>query len=461
MARDERPLRMTILAEPPASPALFGHPRGLAFLFATEMWERFSYYGMRALLVLYMVKYLFLPERADSVIGYAALKTALESLFGPLGVQPFASHVYGLYTALVYLTPTLGGYLADRLLGQRRMIMIGAGLMAIGHFLMASEAWMLVALLLLIAGNGAFKPNISTQVGHLYAAGDSRRDRAFSIFYVGINVGAFFSPLVCGTLAVAFGWHYGFAAAGIGMLIGLMIYAAATPSLPRDALAAWDAAPLTAGERRGLTGLVVLFLPMTLFWATYEQQGNTIALWADDYTRRNVDLVVWSGEIPAEWFQSFNPFMIFAFTPLIVALWASQSRRRSEPVTVTKMAIGCFGVALANVLMVGAGIAASGGERVSAWWLTGYFVLVTLGELYLSPTSLSVVTKVAPTRLRSTVMGLSFGTIFVGAFLAGWLGSFWSGMSKPGFFLMIALIAAGAGIAMLALKRALTTAISG
>jgi POT family proton-dependent oligopeptide transporter len=443
------------------SPTLLGHPRGLAFLFATEMWERFSYYGMRALLVLYMVKYLFLPERADSVIGYAALKVALESLFGPLGVQPFASHVYGLYTALVYLTPILGGYLADRALGQRRMIVIGAGLMAIGHFMMAFEAWMLIALVFLIAGNGAFKPNISTQVGHLYPLGDARRDRAFSIFYVGINIGAFFSPLVCGTLAVAFGWHYGFAAAGVGMLIGLVIYLAGTPALPRDALAAKDAAPLTAEERRGLVGLAILFVPMTLFWATYEQQGNTIALWADDYTRRSLDLIVWSGEFPAEWFQSFNPFMIFAFTPLIVALWAGQSRRGREPVTVTKMAIGCFGVALANVLMIGAGVAAGDGGRASAWWLTGYFVLVTLGELYLSPTSLSVVTKVAPTRLQSTVMGLSFGTIFAGAFLAGWLGSFWSGMSKPGFFLMIALIAAGAGIAMLALKRPLTKAISG
>jgi proton-dependent oligopeptide transporter, POT family len=443
------------------SPTLFGHPRGLSVLFATEMWERFSYYGMRALLVLYMVKYLFLPERADSVIGYSALKSLLEAMFGPLGVQPFASHVYGLYTALVYLTPILGGYLADRVLGQRRTVVIGAMLMALGHFMMAFEQLMLLALVALILGSGAFKPNISTQVGHLYPPGDPRRDRAFSIFYVGINVGAFFSPLVCGSLAVAFGWHYGFAAAGIGMLIGLAIYLAGTPSLPTDERVQRDDAPLTVEERSRLIGLAILFVPMTLFWATYEQQGNTIALWAEDYTRRTIDLGVWQGEIPAEWFQSFNPFMIFAFTPLVVAMWASQSKHGREPVTVTKMALGCFGVALANILMIGAGVAAGDSGRVSALWLTGYFVLITIGELYLSPTSLSVVTKVAPVRIQSTVMGLSFVTVFAGNFISGWLGSLWTGMSKPTFFLMIAAIAAVAGLAILVLKRPLAGAISG
>ena len=212
-----------------ASDDLFGHPRGLAYLFATEMWERFSYYGMRALLTLYMVKYLLLPDRINQVWGEPALRGTLEALFGPLGVQPFASQIYGLYTSLVYFTPILGGLIADRLLGQRRTVIIGASLMAIGHFMMASERLFLLALVMLMLGNGAFKPNISTQVGALYPPGDPRRDRAFSIFYVGINIGAFFSPIVCGTLAVALGWHYGFAAAGVGMLIGLAIYLKARP----------------------------------------------------------------------------------------------------------------------------------------------------------------------------------------------------------------------------------------
>ncbi len=235
--------------QPAASNDFLGHPRGLTFLFATEMWERFSYYGMRALLVLYMVKYLFQPERAESVLGYAGLKSAFEFLFGPLGVQPLASHVYGLYTGLVYLTPLFGGLLADRVLGQRRTVIIGAVLMAIGHFMMAFEQLFFFALLTLILGNGAFKPNISTQVGGLYAPGDRRRDRAYSIFYVGINLGAFLAPLVCGTLGEELGWHYGFTAAGVGMTIGLGIYLYAYPTLPPDELAEVESHRQTPAHR--------------------------------------------------------------------------------------------------------------------------------------------------------------------------------------------------------------------
>jgi POT family proton-dependent oligopeptide transporter len=200
---------------------LFGHPRGLTFLFTTEMWERFSYYGMRSLLVLYMTKYLLLPAHSGDVHGLTTVKSALEAVFGPLDVQPLSSQIWGLYTGLVYLTPVFGGLLADRVLGQRRTVIIGAILMAIGHFMMAVEQLFLFALLALILGNGCFKPNISTQVGGLYPPGDPRRDRAYSIFYVGINVGAFLAPLVCGTLGEKAGWHYGFAAAGVGMCIGL------------------------------------------------------------------------------------------------------------------------------------------------------------------------------------------------------------------------------------------------
>src|SRR5712672_3489557 len=340
-----------------AKPAeLFGHPRALSFLFATEMWERFSYYGMRSLLVLYMVKYLLLPERVDGVIGLAALKRLLEIPFGPLGIQPFASQIYGFYTGLVYLTPIFGGLLADRVLGHRRTVVIGASLMALGHFMMAFESLFLFALLTLILGNGAFKPNMSAQVGTLYGPGDPRRDRAYSIFYVGINLGAFLAPLVCGTLGEEVGWHYGFGAAGVGMTAGLLIYlyALSSNSLPMDEFHRSKAAgeyrgPLDRIERRAVIALFLLFLPNTLFWATYEQQGNTIALWADDYTDRTINLIFWYGEIPTTWFQAFNPFMIFAFTPFIIALWARQARQGREASTVAKMAIGCFWVALANL----------------------------------------------------------------------------------------------------------------
>ena len=434
-----------------------GHPKGLSFLFATEMWERFSYYGMRALLVLYMVKYLLQPGRAETVIGYATVKGGLEFLFGPLAVQPLASHLYGLYTGLVYLTPIFGGLLADRWLGQRRTVVLGAALMALGHFMMAFEPLFLFALTVLILGNGAFKPNISTQVGGLYAPGDPRRDRAFSIFYVGINLGAFLAPLVCGTLGEELGWHYGFTAAGIGMTIGLAIYLYALPTLPPDHLQSVprDKRPLDAAERRGIKALLLLFIPVSFFWATYEQQGNTIALWADGFTDRSVNLLLWRGEIPTTWFQAFNPFMIFAFTPFVIALWAWQASRRSEPSTVTKMALGCFGVALANLILVIAATATAGGGKASWLWLLAYFVIITIGELYISPIGLSLVTKVAPVRMLSMLMGVWLATSFTGNLLAGWLGSFWSGMPKGNFFLMIAAIAAAAGLVIWAFDRPL------
>jgi POT family proton-dependent oligopeptide transporter len=428
------------------------------------MWERFSYYGMRALLVLYMVKYLLLPGRAEEVIGLATLRSFYEGIFGPLGVQPFSSHIYGLYTGLVYLTPILGGILADRVLGQRRTVVLGASLMAVGHFMMAFEPLFLFALTTLILGNGAFKPNMSAQVGALYGPGDPRRDRAYSIFYVGINLGAFLAPLVCGTLGEGIGWHYGFGAAGIGMTVGLAIYLYAAPMLPPDELAkarvlGQTRQPLSRAQWKSVIALVVLFLPVSLFWATYEQQGNTIALWADDHTNRSIDLIVWRGEIPVTWFQSFNPFMIFAFTPLVLALWQWQEQRGREPSTVTKMALGCFGVTLANLIMVGAALTAAGDE--ASWlWLLGYFVVITLGELYISPIGLSLVSKVSPARMVSMMMGLWLATSFVGNFIAGWLGSFWSGMDKPMFFLMIAAVAGFAGLAILAFNRPLRSALN-
>ncbi len=441
----------------PKPKQLFGHPRALSFLFATEMWERFSYYGMRALLVLYLVKYVLLPEHAGNAIGLATLRAALETVFGPLDPQPFASQIYGLYTAFVYLTPILGGLIADRVLGQRRTVIIGAVLMAIGHFMMAFEPLLLFALLMLILGNGAFKPNISTQVGGLYKEGDPRRDAAYSIFYVGINVGAFFSPLVCGTLGEEWGWHFGFGAAGVGMVIGLLIYLWGYSELPPDELQKARAAhhehdPLSREEWRAIIALLILFLPNTLFWATYEQQGNTVALWVDGYTDRSVDLLFWQGQIPVTWFQAFNPFMIFAFTPLIVELWAMQSRRGREPSTTIKMAMGCFGVALSYLVMVAAALTIEPGGKSSWLWLFLYFVVITIGELYLSPVGLSLVSKVAPARFLSLMMGVWLATSFVGNFIAGWLGSFWSSMEKPQFFLMIAGVAGAAGLAIMLLS---------
>jgi proton-dependent oligopeptide transporter, POT family len=433
---------------------LFGHPRALSYLFATEMWERFSYYGMRALLVLYMVKYLLDPQRAGQVLGLGPFRSALEFVFGPLALQPLASQIYGFYTGLVYLTPIFGGLLADRVLGQRRTVILGAALMAIGHFMMAFEQLFLLALFVLILGNGAFKPNISTQVGSLYASGDRRRDRAFSIFYVGINLGAFLAPLVCGTLGEELGWHYGFAAAGVGMTTGLIIYLCATPTLPKDSFAKREMAhgPMSREAWLSIGAIMALMLPVSLFWGTYEQQGNTIALWADQHTDRHF----LGGEIPVTWFQAFNPFMIFAFTPFIVALWRWQGE--GEPSTVAKMAVGCFLNAAAYLVMVAAAWHTDGAP--ANWlWLFAYFVVITVGELYLSPVGLSLVTKVAPVHLLSMMMGVWLSTSFIGGFLAGYLGTFWSGLAKTDFFLMLAIISAVAGVMIALLIRPLRTVL--
>jgi POT family proton-dependent oligopeptide transporter len=451
-------IHATSLDNQRAQDGRFGHPRALPYLFATEMWERFSYYGMRALLVLYMVKHLLDPARAQTVWGLGAFRHALEFVFGPLGDQPFASQIYGFYTGLVYLTPIFGGLLADRVLGQRRTVLIGAALMAAGHFMMAFEPMFLVALTVLILGNGAFKPNISTQVGMLYAPGDRRRDRAFSIFYVGINLGAFFSPLVCGTLGETYGWHYGFAAAGVGMTVGLIIYLIATPTLPRDAFVKRaNHAPLDRSGWLAILALAILFVPVTFFWATYEQQGNTIVLWTDTQTNRHVDLLFAAFDIPVTWFQAFNPFMTFAFTPLIVAYWHWQGAR--EPSTVTKLAIGCLLNGAAWLIMFAA--AKSAGTGPASWlWLLAFFAVLTVGEIYLSPTSLSLVTKVAPASLLSMLMGVWLATSFTGNFLAGYLGTFWSSMERADFFLLLAAIAGASGLFIALLARPLRAVLT-
>ena len=433
-----------------------GHPRGLAVLFATEAWERFSYFGNAALVVLYMVKYLLDPTRVEAVLGFGAVKAALEFMFGRLEPQPLASQLFGFYTGFAYFTPILGGLIADRLLGQRRTVIVGGLLMAIGHFMMAFEALFVFALLALILGIGAFKPNISAQVGALYAPGDHRRDRAYSIFYVGINIGAFAAPLVCGTLAIQFGWHYGFGAAGIGMLVSLGIYLFGTRDLPADELPRAKAdvggkKPLDRDERRAVLALIGICALVTFFWAAYDQQGNTIVLWAEDFTDRSIDLQFWQGEIPSPWFLALNPLMIFALTPLIVRRWARQGQLGTEAPPVSKMAFGCLCVALAYVVMAVAASTAIG--KASPLWLVGYFVLATIGELHLAPVGLALISRLAPARLLSLMMGVWFAATLPADILSGFLGGFWNRMAKPDFFLMIAAIAACASTAMWAFQR--------
>jgi proton-dependent oligopeptide transporter, POT family len=443
---------------------ILGHPVGLFILFFTEMWERFSYYGMRSLLVLYMVNYLFIrPDVGREVLGFNAVKGVLESIFGPLGTQPLSSQIYGLYTAFVYATPFFGGLLADKVLGQRKTVVLGAVLMAIGHFLMAVQSLFFVALMFLIFGNGAFKPNISTQVGSLYPQGDSRRDGAFTIFYMGINLGAFFSPLVCGTLGQRVGWHYGFGAAGVGMIIGLIIYLSGQKYLVEDNITKTRAAagpkvkePLTKDEWKRVWALIVLCGLNIVFWGCYEQQGNTMQLWADQNT--NWHIFGWT--MPSTWFQSFNPIMIFAFAPLLNMVWAWQARRGKEPDSVQKMAIGCFLLGLSYIIMIVAAQGMTPEVRRHVIWLAGTTFVITIGELFLSPIGLSLVTKVAPVRIVSMMMGVWFLSSFFGNYLSGYLGTFWEKMPRTSFFLMLTILGLSAGLAMLAFSKPIRKVVS-
>ncbi len=464
---------------PDAKPekTLFGHPRGLTWLFTTEMWERFAYYGMRAILVLYLTKLLFVPGNFDHVIGYQWLHNFCQSLFGALDTGPvknatyqpqFASLIYGLYTGFVYLTPFFGGIIADRWIGQRFSVIIGGVLMAIAEFVLMVPNLLFVGLFLLILGNGFFKPNISTQVGGLYKAGDSRIDRAYSIFYVGINVGAFFSPLICGALAddPAWGYKWGFCAAGIGMVIGQIIYLFALRTLPPDRIARVKSAtemkqPLTGQEWKAVIALILLCIPTTFFWAVYEQQGNTINLFAADLTDRRFIPGVIDWQIPTAWFQSFNPFMIFAFTPFVVALWGWQAKRGKEPSTVTKMALGDAMLALSYVVMALAVWLNGPDAHVSWLWLFAFFAILTFGELYLSPIGLALVARVAPAQILSAMMGLWFITSFTGNLLEGYIGIYFTTMSKPSFFLLCAAIAAGASLVTWMFDRPLRATLDG
>ncbi len=491
------------------------HPHGLFILFFTEMWERMSYYGMRALLVLYMTKYLLAdPVRFQSVIGLDFLKGIIEAGKGtPLDIQPFSSELYGLYTGFVYLSPFFGGILADKVLGKKKTVYVGAILMAIGHFLMAFEMSFLLALFFLILGNGAFKPNISSQVGNLYPEGDSRRDGAFTLFYMGINLGAFFSPILCANfaqwLAVSMGhtepqatWHIGFTLAGIGMLLGVLIYHFGRKHLPPETatlapeseragitlktigaffgvmvgffffLALPMAIKLVVGvailgavaffisklsnqiERGKVTALVVLCILTIFFWAVFEQQGNTLQLWADE----KADWTLLGGR--AETYQSFNPFFIFIFAPILDTWWAIQARKGKKSSSVRKMAIGSF-LAGGSFLFMAWGSTQVTVDKslINLTWLAVTTFIFTMGELYLSPIGLSFVTKVAPPRMLAMMMGMWFLSSFIGNYLAGYMGGFYSSMSNQSFFMMFFAMGTTLGIGFLFSEKILQNAI--
>lgn len=492
-----------------AEAEVLGHPRGLATLFFTEMWERFSYYGMRALLVLFMT-----DQIVDGGLAFD---------------DQTATAIYGLYTAAVYLVALPGGWIADRLLGGQRAVWFGGIIIMSGHFVLAipSIQAFFLGLILVVTGTGLLKPNISAIVGELYAAEDPRRDSGFTIFYMGINLGAALGPMVCGTLgeSQAFGWHYGFAAAGVGMLVGLiqfrltchylgdsakhasssgdpvvdalhrrrgwiavgismlvvaiMVGGGLTGLISYDALSmargttyvivsmavlyfAWilTLGGLDTTEKKRVLVIVVLFLAAAMFWSGFEQAGSSLNLFAERYT----DRTLLGFEIPATWFQSLNPVFIIVLAPVYSAAWVALARRNLEPSTPLKFALGLIILALGFLVMVGAASLVAAGNDALPTWLFFTYLLHTMGELALSPIGLSATTKLAPRRFVGQMMGIWFLATSLGNLIAGLIAGEFDAenlQAMPGQYLQIVLTTGGAGLLLLLFTRPIRRLMGG
>ncbi|MEP6967049.1 MAG: peptide MFS transporter [Pseudomonadota bacterium] len=422
----------TSLAAPHRPPAsartLFGHPRGLTVLFLTQMWAEFSYFGLQALLVYYMTQRL----------GFSQAKSSL---------------IYGAYGAAAFFSPLFGGIISDRWLGRTRSVVLGGALMMCGHFAMAFPPLLFPALALVAIGNGLFVPPLAVQVGALYADDDPRKAHAFSAYYMGINLGGFLAPLVCGSLGEFVGWHFGFAAAGVGMLAGLVIYIAFAATLPPEARPSAGAVAgtrpsLNRAQRRDLSLVAALVGVVVLFRIGYEQSGNVIALWVAHDTDRTLDLLGARMTIPATWFQSINPLLIILLTPVLIQIWRRLERRRGTANLFWRMSGGCVISSLALVVMVGAALVhAAGHGPVSPAWVIAYFVLLTVGELMVIPVGLTLVSELAPASAAAMAMGGWYIAKFLGSLLSGVMGVWWGVIPETAFFAIGAasvLLAAGA-----------------
>lgn len=424
------------------------HPKGLYLLFVTEMWERFSYYGMRALLIYYLT---------------------MQWTKGGLGFdEQTGSLIYGFFTGFVYFTPIIGGWIADNFLGQRKSISIGAFTMMMGQFCLAyeqSKLFLFIGLFLLIVGNGFFKPNISVIVGQLYEPNDRRKDAAFTIFYMGINVGAFLAPLVTGYLALHYNYNYGFMAAGLGLLLGQILYmtfgnkllgeigrypSRAKKGNPTE----MDNHPLTKEEKDRTKVIFIIVFFVIFFFAGFEQAGSSFSL----YTEKYIDRSIFGFTIPAAWFQSVNPVFIVLLAPLFTVLWNRLAFKDKEPNIPVKMGLGMIMLGLGFILMVGA-VMQRGGDiadesvKANLAWLVFAYLLHTLGELCLSPIGLSMISKIAPVKLASMLMGVWLMSSFVANILAGFLASSVSQLGAMSIFGGIAGVSVLLGLILLLINK--------
>ena len=425
---------------------VLGHPRGLVYLCVSEGWERFSYFGMQSLLVLYMTHQLLLPGHVERVAGFPAFRAAIEQITGPLSTLALASQIFGLYTGLVYLTPLLGGLVADRWLNRTATVTIGALLMAMGHFLMAFEAVFLVAIALLLVGVGCFKGNIASQVGELYDRGDLRRATAFQAFQFSITSAVIVSPLVCGTLGEKVGWHFGFGAAGIGMLIGLALYLHGRPWLPTPQRFTDGAArpSLSANDWRVLALLIALLPLVAGAMVGNQQMFNAFIVWGE----ANFDLHLLGYEMPVTWLLSFDAVISALCILASIAFWRAFARRWKEPDDLTKIAVGAAIMALAPLLLSMAGLRQQmTGHRISVGWGLAFEVVNEAGFAMLVPVALSFYSRVAPQALQGVTIAMFYLNSFLCNLVVGRLGGLLEQMTASSFWLMhAAVVGVSAGL---------------
>jgi POT family proton-dependent oligopeptide transporter len=437
-------MNTTALINDESDRSFLGHPRGLAYISFTEAWERFSYYGMQTLLVLYMVGQLLLPGHVENIAGFTAFRSFIENMYGgPLSTVALASAIFGLYTGFVYLTPIAGGLIADKWLGKTTTITIGALLMALGHFLMAFDVSFLIALSCLLIGVGCFKGNLASQVSELYAPEDMRRADAFQIYFLFINAAVIAAPLIAGTLGEVYGWHYGFGAAGIGMLISLVVYLSGRKWLPVESNKATKESAqsskksLTKNERRAIY-LLVLMLPILALGSIGNQQiFNSYLLWVPG----NVDLVFFGRAMPTTWLITVDAVVSVSSLFLSLLFWRWWAKRFTEPSEINKMTIGLALSAAGIAALAFGAMTVSGAEKAHIGWVLAFEVLNSFGFANLFPVGIALYARAAPKTVAGTMMGIYYLHLFMCNNLVGWLGGLMERMSGAQFwFLHVGLV---------------------
>ena len=433
--------------------SFLGHPKGLGYLAFTEAFERFSYYGMQALLALYLANYLLVGENSETVALFGPFRSFMEALYGPVSGQALASAIVGTYFSSVYLTPILGGLVADRWLGKRRTVLLGCIVMAIGHFLMAFEVTFLFALLSLVIGSGLLKGNIASQVGSLYKPEDLRRADAFQIFYLGINAGVIAAPLIVGSLGEKVGWHWGFGAAGVGMLVGLAIYISGQKYLPDDRggtakTNARDAVTLPKMNRTdwlATIALIILIPVVAMAIVPNNQIFNAYLVWGD----RQFDLVFFGTRLPTTWLVTLDAIVSVSFLVLVALFYRWYGKRRQEPDELTKIIIGSAFSVGGMLCLVAAAATTGPGEKIGLFWPVMFHVVNSIGFAHILPVALALFARLAPVQINATVIGLYYLAFFAGNTMVGKVGTWLETMPATQFWLIHAGFAAVSGTVFL------------